>query len=151
MLWIHFQSALVLGFPCPGLMLMCLLLSLLERVPVNCRVMSHWTCCGCVKFKYSPYLKYTSCSSARSSAPVQTKSECYCTLLSALAGEGCAGSCPFSPGCPRNQAWRRKRRKCCCCSAQPFSGWMPLYSSGCWQSKVPWGFRSLQAALPGTG
>lgn len=83
--------------------------------------------------------------------PAQARSQCHCTLLFALAGEGCAGSCPFSPGWPRNQGWKRKRRRCCGCSAQPFSGWLPLYSSGRWQGKVPWGFRSLQPALSGTG
>lgn len=49
------------------------------------------------------------------------------------------------------QRWRRKRRKCCGCSAQLFSTWRPLYSSRRWQDKVPWGFRSLQSALSGTG
>lgn len=106
---------------------------------------------GCVKFKYSPYPKYISSSSAHSSAPGQTRSQCHCTLLFALAGEGSAGSCPFSPGWPRNQGWRRKRRRCSGCSAQPFCGWLPLYSSGHWQGKVPWGFRSLQSALPARG
>lgn len=146
-----FQSAAVLGFPCAGLILMCLLFSLLERVPVHWRVMSHWACCDCAKFKYSPYPKYTSSSSAHSSAPAQARSQCHCTLLFALAAEGCAGFCPFFPGWPMNQGWRRKRRRCCGCSAQPFSGWLPLYASGHWQGKVPWGVRSLQAALPGTG
>lgn len=75
---------------------------------------------GCVKFKYSPYPKYTSSSSAHSSGPAQTRSQCHCTLLFALAGEGSAGSCPFSPGWPRNQGWRRKKRRCSGCSAQPF-------------------------------
>lgn len=36
---------------------------------------------GCVKFKYSPYPKYTSSSSAHSSVPAQTRSQCHCTLL----------------------------------------------------------------------
>lgn len=43
--------------------------------------MFHWACRGCVKFKYSPYPKYTSSSSAHSSAPAQTRSQCHCTLL----------------------------------------------------------------------
>lgn len=66
MLWINFQSASVLDFPSPGLILMCLLFSLLQRVPVHRRLMSHLACCVCIKFKYSPYPKYTSSSSARS-------------------------------------------------------------------------------------
>lgn len=31
------------------------------------------------------------------------------------------------------------------------SGWLPLHSSGHWQGKVPWGFRSPQSALPARG
>lgn len=50
---------------------------------------------GCVKFKYSPYPKYTSSSSAHCSGPAQTRGQCHCTLLFAVAGEALLDPAPF--------------------------------------------------------